>query len=69
MREETSNFKEASILFNKIVEKTGQGLIQDKELFVFTDNSVFESTWYKGHSSSRKLNDMILELRMVERDQ
>ena len=69
MKEETSNFNEASNLVNKIVEKAGEGMLVDKELFIFTDNSVFESTWYKGHSSSRQLNDLILKLRMVERDQ
>ena len=42
--------------------------VNGHELFVFTDNLVFESTFYKGHSASRKLSDIILRLRRAERD-
>jgi hypothetical protein len=36
------------------------------ELFVFTDNSVAERTYYKGSSSSPKLHQMIRELMIME---
>jgi hypothetical protein len=36
------------------------------ELFVFTDNSMAERTYYKGSLSSPKLHQMILELRKME---
>ena len=40
----------------------------DREIFLLTDNEVFEGTFYKGHSNSRKLNDIIFDLRNVERN-
>ena len=42
------------------------GRLDDAEVFVLTDNAVFEGTFHKGHSSSKKLNDIILRLRMLE---
>ena len=41
--------------------------IRGRVLFVFTDNFVFESTFYKGHSSSPKLTEIIFRLREIER--
>lgn len=35
---------------------------------MFTDNFVFKSTFYKGHSTSQKLSDIILRLKKAERD-
>jgi hypothetical protein len=43
-------------------------MLQDAELFVFTDNEVFEGTFYKGHSHSPKLNDLVLTMRMMEKN-
>lgn len=43
-----------------------QGALSDKEVFIFTDNSTFEGTFYKGHSTSEKLCDVILRLRLVQ---
>lgn len=37
------------------------------EIFVFTDNSSFEGTFFKGHSTSRKLTAIILRLRQMQR--
>ena len=31
-----------------------------------TDNQMFEGCFYKGHSNSRKLNGLVLRLRLVE---
>jgi hypothetical protein len=33
---------------------------------VITDNLPFEGTFFKGHSLSRKLNDIFLRLRLVQ---
>ena len=52
---------------SKLEELCEDGTLAGKEHFVFTDNSVFEGTFYKGHSKSRKLNDIILRLRKGER--
>lgn len=65
--DESSNFREAHNLVSKIEALGAEGKLSDRELFTFTDNSTFESTFYKGHSSSKKLNDIIFRLRMVER--
>ena len=43
------------------------GKLQEREVFIFTDNSSFEGTFYKGHSTSRKLSDIILRLRQTQR--
>ena len=67
MQEESSNFREAENLVKRIEELGASGGLNDRELFTFTDNSTFESTYYKGHSSSRKLNKIIFRLRKVER--
>jgi hypothetical protein len=36
------------------------------ELFIFTDNQTAESTFWKGHSSSPKLFELVLRLRKLE---
>jgi hypothetical protein len=36
------------------------------ETFVFTDNSSFEGTFFKGHSTSKKLTGIILRLRQMQ---
>jgi hypothetical protein len=67
-RKESSNYREASNLTSRIERMGEEGRLRDKELFVFTDNSAFEGTFYKGHSkSSPKLTELIRRLRMVER--
>ena len=43
-----------------------EGKLKDVELFLFTDNIVFEGTYYKGTSSSKKLFDLTLRLRKAQ---
>ena len=45
--------------------KSGQ-IERGSEVFVFTDNRVMESTYFKGSSSSSKLHELIVELRKME---
>jgi hypothetical protein len=66
-REESSNFREAENLVQRLEIMGAEGRLDDAEIFTFTDNAVFEGTFYKGHSNSPKLNDIILRLRKVER--
>jgi hypothetical protein len=40
----------------------------DHEVFVMTDNIAFEGAYYKGHSPSEKLNDIVFRLHKAERD-
>ena len=45
------------------------GKVNDTELFIFTDNSVFEGTFFfRGHSKLKKHNNIILRLRMLEKE-
>jgi len=64
---DSSNFREAGnlIIRTKALIRDGK-LKTGSELFVFTDNMVAESTYYKGSSSSLKLHQMVLELRKME---
>jgi hypothetical protein len=36
------------------------------EIFMFTDNSSFEGMFFKGHSTSKKLTGIILQLRKLQ---
>ena len=59
--EESSNFREADNLVRRIERLVADGTIRGQEIFLFTDNMVFEGTFYKGHSStSEKLSEIIL---------
>jgi hypothetical protein len=64
---ESSNFREADNLVSRLEELALDGRLLDSEIFVITDNQPFEGTYYKGHSSSKKLNDIILRLRILQR--
>jgi hypothetical protein len=64
---ESSNWREAKNLVMKIEAMAKEGRLGDREVFIFTDNIVFEGTFYKGHSHSPKLNQIILQLRIAER--
>jgi hypothetical protein len=64
--EESSNYRELSNLINAIKDALGKGLLDKRELFVFTDNFTAESAFFKGSSSSRKLFELVLDLRNME---
>lgn len=64
---ESSNWREANNLTTRIEEMAEEGRLDGKELFVLTDNTTFEGTFYRGYSSSKKLTEIILRLRIVER--
>ena len=66
-REESSNFREAANLVLGLEDMERDNRLASSEVFVFTDNSVFEGTFYKGHSNSKKLNGLILRVRQTER--
>ena len=51
----------------KVGELARDGKLNDAELFIFTDNSVFEGTFFRGYSRSKKLKDIILRLHIMER--
>ena len=46
--------------------KAATGILNDAEVFMFTDNSTTESAFWKGTSHSKKLCDLVLRLRKLE---
>jgi len=65
---ESSNFREADNLVTKIETLVREGKIHGQEVFLFTDNSTFEFTFYRGYSTSWKLSAIILRLYQAMRD-
>ena len=67
---ESSNFRELSNLVDALVDRADDvhESVKGLEVFLFTDNIVAEGAFYKGTSSSKKLFDLILKLRLLEMD-
>jgi hypothetical protein len=63
---ESSNYREASNLVIRLEEMAKGGELGGRELFLLTDNAVFEGTFYRGHSDSKLLNDLVLRVRQLE---
>ena len=58
-----SNFKELKNLVNAVSEASKAGLLEDTELFLFTDNMVAERAYYNGRSNRNKsLDKLVLKL-------
>ena len=56
------NFRESNNLVDNIRHIGGKGRLSDTELFVFTDNWVFESVFYKGKLKSTMFFETVLQL-------
>jgi hypothetical protein len=67
-RKESSNVREAENLTDRIERLSEGGTLFEHEVFVLTDNSAFEGAYYKGHSPSEKLNDIVFRLHKTERN-
>jgi len=66
-QESSSNFREAANLAMELRRLVSSGqLAPGTEVWVFTDNSCAERTFYKGSSTSPLLHEMVLELRKLE---
>ena len=52
MKKKTSNWKEGTNLTVRVEELAEEHKIENGELFILTDNQVFEGLFYKGHYSS-----------------
>lgn len=63
---DSSNYKELTNLVETIESEADRGTLSGAELFLFTDNSVAESCYFKGTSRSRKLFMLVLRLRKLE---
>jgi len=64
--EKSSNFRELNNLVLGLEDWAREGLLANKEMFLFTDNSTAESAFFRGTSSSKLLFALILRLRKLE---
>ena len=64
--EESSNWRELSNLVSTMKRLAKETLLSDCEIFIFTDNLTAEAAFWKGNSKSRKLFELILELKELE---
>jgi hypothetical protein len=62
----SSNFRELSNLVVTLEQGMETGQLHLTEVWIFTDNSVSESVFWHGHSSSPQLSSLILRLWQVE---
>ena len=60
--DESSNWREAENVVVTFKEAVDSGMAEGAEVFLITDNAVFEGTYYKGYSVSKKLSWIILRL-------
>ena len=81
-RGKSSNVREAENLTDRLERLAGDlainvaerletlnesGALSDHEVFVLTDNSAFEGSYYKGHSTSKELSDIVFRLYKAQR--
>jgi hypothetical protein len=62
----SSNFRELNNLVTTLESGVRSGYLALSEVWIFTDNFTAESVFYKGHSSSFRLNELALRLRKLE---
>ena len=67
-RKESSNMREAENLTDRVERLVKDELLFEHEVFVMPDTTVFEGAYYKGHSLSEKLNDIVFRLHKAKRD-
>jgi hypothetical protein len=68
VEERSSNYRELRNLVETLEEAFRKGLLCNREIFMFTDNSTAESAFFRGTSSSRHLFNLVLRLRKIEMD-
>ena len=66
VEDESSNYRELRNLVEAVEAEAAEGLLNDSELWLFTDNSMAESCWVSGSSSSRFLHKLTVRLKEVE---
>ena len=65
--EKSSNFRELYNLVRRLENLIRTGVLEKRtEVFIFTDNSVAESAFFNGSSSSLSLFELVLRLRKLE---
>ncbi len=67
-RKELSNVREAENLTDCIKRMSKEATLFKHEVFVMMDNTASKGAYYKGHSPSEKLNDIVSRLHKAKRD-
>ena len=67
MDSESSNLREFLNLVDTLEEMCNAGDLKGTEIFLFTDNSTSEAAFFNGSSKSKKVFELVLRLRTLER--
>ena len=67
-REKSPNCREAENLTDRLERLVASGSLHDHKVFLITYNSSFEGAYYKGHSPSRQLSEIVFRVHKAERD-
>ena len=65
-KNKTSNWKEGTNLTVQVEELSEERKLDNVELFILTYNQVLEGCFFKGHSNSQELNELMLIMRLVD---
>ena len=65
MSEESSNWRELKNLVDSLEGWMHEHSLQGSHMFLFTDNTTFESAFWKDTSKSVKLCDLILRMKCI----
>jgi hypothetical protein len=63
---ESFNYRELRNLVEAVEEEAKVGYLADSEFWLFIDNLMAESCFYKGGSSSKTLHKLVLRLKRAE---
>lgn len=64
-RKKSSNWREGENLVQRLEQAVAEDVLSDAEVFLFTDNIVFEGTYYKANSSGPALLDFVRRLHVA----
>ena len=65
-KDKSSNYRELKNLLETLQKLDEEGDLNGSEIYLFTDNSTSENTYYKGSSKSKLLHGMVGQLRALE---
>jgi len=65
----SSNWREAQNLLDGLTTAVKEHCVTGMELFIFTDNSTAESTFWKGYSKNKELSRIVLSMRKLEMEE
>ncbi len=64
----SKRYRELANLVSALEQGTEEGTFKNSEVWIFTNNSMAEAVFCKGHSSSPGLNHLALRLQKLEMD-